>query len=73
MDIEEGDRVRIDIPDESDPDHYLHGKHGTVQNIIQDDAPRLTGRPEDAQLLTIKLENGEQVDVRNHDIRPPIE
>jgi hypothetical protein len=22
----EGDRVRIDIPDESDPDHHLHGR-----------------------------------------------
>jgi ribosomal protein L21E len=30
----EGDRVRIDIPDETDPDHALyHGEHGTVVAI----------------------------------------
>jgi hypothetical protein len=29
MDLSEGDRVRIDIPDETDPDHdAYHGVHG---------------------------------------------
>ena len=30
-----GDRVHIDIPDESDPDHSVfHGKHGVVTEVI---------------------------------------
>ena len=34
----QGDRVRIDIPDETDPDHeQYHGQHGTVIKIISDD------------------------------------
>jgi hypothetical protein len=35
----EGDLVRIDIPDEMDPDHdSYHGEHGTVVAILKDDA-----------------------------------
>lgn len=39
----EDDRVRIDIPDESDPDHRLHGEHGHVVEVLQDDASVETG------------------------------
>lgn len=44
-----GDSVRIDIPDETDPDHNrLHGRHGTVVEIISDDAGTVTdGERED--------------------------
>lgn len=35
----EGDRVRIDIPDESDPDHdAYHGAHGEIMKMVSDDA-----------------------------------
>lgn len=73
MDVEEGDRIRIDIPDETDPDHYLHGKHGTVETVLQDDAAELTNQDQDSILLQVQLESGEQVDVRERDVRPPIE
>jgi ribosomal protein L21E len=40
----EGDGVRIDIPDETDPDHsQYHGKHGTIVSIIEDHAGKVTG------------------------------
>ena len=35
----EGDRVRIDIPDETDPDHEpYHGVHGRVVAVLTDAA-----------------------------------
>jgi ribosomal protein L21E len=71
---EPGDRVRIDIPDTSDPDHHLHGEHGTVQSILEDDVVSVTGRNADSILYTIELEEtGEEVDVRGRDVRPPFE
>ena len=39
-----GDEVRIDILDETDPDHErLHGCRGTVVEVISDDAGTVTG------------------------------
>jgi hypothetical protein len=38
-----GDRVRIDNPDTTDPDHdRYHGREGTIEQIRTDDAARLT-------------------------------
>lgn len=49
--IEEGDRVRIDIPDASDPDfERLHGRTGTVVEVFDDDAGDETGDPRDSSL-----------------------
>jgi hypothetical protein len=72
-DVAVGDRVRIDIPDETDPDHNLHGTHGKVEEIIEDDAGQKTGDPRDSDLYRVALETGEEVDVRWQDIRPPFE
>lgn len=45
----EGDRVRIDVPDTSDPDYAMyHGDHGTVVNILLDEADAVTGDDCDA-------------------------
>lgn len=69
----EGDRVRIDIPDEDDPDHdRLHNRHGEVVSLIRDDAGDETGDPRDSTLYRIDLGN-EEVDVRWRDLRPPVE
>ncbi len=38
-----GDCVRVDIPDETDPDYSFHGEHGVIDEIILDDAEGLTG------------------------------
>ena len=69
-----GDRVRIDIPDERDPDHErLHGKHGVLVGIISDDAGEISGDGRDSKIYRIELDSGEEVDLRWRDLRPPIE
>ncbi|AXG07442.1 hypothetical protein DU500_13970 [Haloplanus rubicundus] len=70
----EGDRVRIDIPDETDPDHsQYHGEHGTIVAIINDHAGKVTGDERDSTLIRVKLESGSKADFRQRDLRPPIE
>lgn len=72
--FEEGDRVRVDIPNETDPDHdELHGKHGTVVELLSDDAGETTGSEQDSVIYCIEVENGQTHDFREHDLRPPIE
>lgn len=40
--FEEGDEVRIDIPDRTDPDHQRYrGETGEITDIVEDDATRL--------------------------------
>ena len=70
----EGDRVRIDIPDESDPDYGpYHGTHGEVVSTLSDHAEVVTGNEVDSELYRVSLENGETVDFRGRDLRPPFE
>jgi ribosomal protein L21E len=70
----EGDRVRIDIPDESDPDHTrYHGEHGTIVASLEDHAEKVTGKHQDSILFRVELDSGETVDFRSRDLRPPIE
>jgi len=66
-----GDEVRIDIPDETDPDFKrYHGKHGQVINILGDDAGRETGDERDSILYRVELDSGERMDFRWRDLRP---
>ena len=61
-----GDRVRIDIPDEKDPDHKMyHGKHGEVIAVIPDDT-------EGSDIYRIEVDVGGTFDARAWDLRPPI-
>jgi len=70
----EGDRVRIDIPDETDPDHQMyHGEHGQVVTILSDDADSVTVDERDARIYRVTFESGETVDFRWRDLRPPID
>jgi hypothetical protein len=72
MEFEKGDRVRIDITDELDPDHErLHGRHAKVIKIIADDAGEVTGDPRDSRLYRVRMNDGGTVDVRWSDLRPP--
>jgi len=72
--FEEGDRVRVDIPDVTDPDHeQYHGEHGTVLALIEDDAEEITGVEQDSALFRVELEDEETVDFRRRDLRPPLE
>lgn len=66
-----GDTVRIDIPNETDPDHErLHGRRGTVVEVISDDAGAVTGDERERYLFRVELDDEETVDVRWRDLRP---
>lgn len=67
-----GDNVRIDIPDETDPDHTrLHGRCGEIVAILEDDAGDVTGDARDTVLYRVRLNDGTETDVRWRDLRPP--
>lgn len=69
--FEEEDRVRIDIPDESDPDHdRLHGLQGTVLEVLEDDAQAETGDPRDSHIFIVETEDGDLTHLRWRDLRP---
>ena len=69
-----GDRVRIDIPDESDPDHRMyHGEHGQIVTILSDDADSVTVDKRDTRIYRVTFESEETVDFRWRDLRPPID
>lgn len=66
-----GDTVRIDIPDETDPDHEsYHRVQGQVVETIADDGAEVTGDDRDGLLYRVELETGETIDVRWRDLRP---
>lgn len=69
--IELGDRVRVDIPDEADPDfNQFHGETGKVVEVIEDDAGAATGDSRDSGLFRVELDSGETADFRWRDLRP---
>lgn len=71
---EEGTRVRIDIPDERDPDHETyHGLHGIIVDLIEDDAAQETGDSRDKTIYRVEFVDGTHADFRWRDLRPPIE
>ena len=73
MGFDEGDRVRVDIPDESAPDHdRLHGQHGRVVAVMEDDPGEAAGDPRDSRLYRVRLDDGDEVDLRWRDLRPPL-
>lgn len=72
--FEPGERVRIDIPDETDPDHdQHHGKHGTIVETISDSGGSVTGDEQDSVIYRVELETGTTADFRARDLRTPLE
>lgn len=72
--FDEGDRVRIDIPDTTDPDHdQYHGVHGTIVEVLHDSADTVTGGQFEGLIFRLELNNGETADFRQRDLRSPIE
>lgn len=67
-----GERIRVDIPDETDPNHHYPGEHGTVVETISDDAGGETSAPRDSRLYRVELESGEVLDFRGWYLRPPL-
>lgn len=70
--FEKGDRVRIDIPDVTDIDHEeYHGRRGEVVRVIEDEVSEITGDDRDNLIFRVILDEGETVDFRRRDLRPP--
>jgi len=70
----DGDQVRIDIPDKTDPDYdRYHGRHGKVVATLSDDAQDVTGDERDSVLYRVEFKSGERADFRWRDLRPPLE
>jgi hypothetical protein len=69
--FESGDEVRVDIPDNTDPDYRrFHGKRGEIIETIADDAGEETGDERDSLLYRVALESDEVMDFRWRDLRP---
>lgn len=68
------DQVRIDIPDESDPDYdRYHGQEGMVTELLHDDASDITGDDHDDTIYRVEFKSGTTADFRWHDLRPPVD
>jgi hypothetical protein len=66
-----GDKVKIDIPDQTDPDYdSFHGSIGEVVEVIHDDAGQYTGDWRDSALYRVEFEGEQKADFRWRDIRP---
>lgn len=66
-----GDRVRIDIPDETDPDFQFHGKNGEVISVNLDEVKPLTGNSLDDGFYSIELGFVGNVDIRCKNLLVP--
>lgn len=68
----EGDTVRVDIPDETDPDFdRWHGRRATIVEVLEDDAGEETGDERDDVLYRVEAEdNSDRMDFRWRDLRP---
>lgn len=65
------DRVRVDIPDTTDPDfEKFHGRRGEVVEVIEDAASDVTGDERDDLLYRVRFDGGEEMDFRWRDLRP---
>lgn len=69
-----GDRVRVDVPDETDPDFdRYHGCHGVIMDVSKDAAGRVSGDERDSVRYRVELDDGETADFRWRDLRPAVE
>lgn len=70
--FEPGDRIRVDITDETDPDFDYHGEHGEIVEVLEDDAGEVTGDDRDSRLYRVDLNDyNHTLDLRGRDLRPP--
>ncbi|MDL0145940.1 hypothetical protein [Halobacterium salinarum] len=71
MQVDIGDTVRVDIPDESDPDFdRYHRRCGTIVEMLTDDAGETTGDDRDNELYRVEFTDGDTQDFRWRDLRP---
>lgn len=64
--------MRIDVPNETNPEHSLYGEHGRVVEVLQDDAGVETGDARDSTIYRVRTHEGDTVDLRWRDLQPPI-
>lgn len=70
----EGDCVRIDIPDKSDPDYEeYHGKGEKVDTFLKDEAGVITRDKQDGYIFRVEFDSEHIHDFRQCDLRPPPE
>jgi ribosomal protein L21E len=69
--FEEGDVVRVDIPDKTDPDHdKYHRQTGRVIDVIRDDASMETSDERDNIIYRVSFGEGDKMDFRWRDLFP---
>lgn len=69
--LEQGDRVRVDIPDTTDPDfEQFHSRIGEVVSVLADDAGTETGDERDSYPFEVEFDSGECAEFRWRDLRP---
>ena len=69
--LQVGDPVRVDIPDETDPDHNAyHRRRGRIIDVLEDDAGSETGDSRDALIYRVRFDNEGEADFRWRDLRP---
>lgn len=67
-----GDRVRIDIPNTTDPDHEpYHGREGRIVTVNEDAAGFETNDERDSLNYLVEFDNGDSMHFRWRDLRPP--
>jgi hypothetical protein len=68
----DGDCVRVDSPDETDPDHDpSHGAHGQIIDGLANDAKIITASSQDSILCRVAFETTKQADFRRWNLRSP--
>ncbi|SHL60091.1 hypothetical protein SAMN05444342_4219 [Haladaptatus paucihalophilus DX253] len=69
--FEKNDRVRIDIPDETDPGHEsYHGREDRIIEVHQDNAGKVTGDERDNIDYLVKFDDGGSMYFRWRNLRP---
>lgn len=65
-----GERVRVEIPKSSDPDHRYHGKVGVIIEITTDNLGEISGDPRDSRLYHVEFDDDSlgKMSFRHHDI-----
>ena len=72
--FEPGDRIRVDITDETDPDFDYHGEHGEIVDVLEDDAGEVTEDDRDSRLYRVDFDEYDHtLDLRQRDLRPPFD
>lgn len=69
MRFEKGDRVRVDIPDKSDPDFEYHWVRGEIIKVVEDNADEYTRDSDDKYIYRVEFDTGQQKDFRWRSLR----